>query len=181
MADREWVDVAKMNNMQNIKKWINKFIEGSSEFDSIHIDEIDIDFDRRLNGQSLLFYLNNFMQSIVSGLKEIPDSCGLKYAVIYVPLESGGELLIWRPECLLQLGSVFESPCLYLIRSNEIFDDSSEEYRRPLSILSLRGGGFRTIFRSFRNQEAIDNDWEFTNGIYIIYDFDVDGRISVNA
>lgn len=170
-----------MKNMQNIKTWINKFIEGPNEFVSIHIDEIDVNFDGRLNGQGLLFYLNSFMQSIVLELKEIPDPCGLKYAVIYVPLESGGELLIWRPECLLQLGSVFESPCLYLIRNNEIFDDSSEEYRRPLSILSLRGGGFRTIFRSFRNQEAIDNDWEFTSGIYIIYDIDADDRISLNV
>lgn len=69
----------------------------------------------------------------------------------------------------------YEPPSLYLLAKKELLFDnlSIEEYRCPIQLpsdfLLDKENKILSLFRCFRDQQSIENSWEFSTGVNLFY------------
>jgi hypothetical protein len=58
-----------------------------------------------------------------------------------------------------------EPPTIYLLKSDQFFDIANEDYRRTLVL--FEDSELICLFRSWRDDQAARQNWEFNNAIYV--------------
>jgi hypothetical protein len=155
-----------MTDFVKLDGWLINVSQSANQFDSLHFDEF---FESSLiEGRALVNCAEKILNYTLTAIRNFAKGHGVRFAVVYLPIGNTENVEFWNPDILARLNSVGEPPALYLLRSDHVFDEQSEEYRMPISLLFNSADVDLVMFRSFRNQEAIRNSWEFTSGIYMI-------------
>ncbi len=157
-----------MKKTENLNDWLARAIASQENVQTIHFDSLCNSIGHQSEGLELVRYAHTLLASTLQYLRSLPHEHGVKHVIVFLPVGVSDEFLIWSPENWKTLDCVEEPPSLYLMRDTQIFDDESEEYRRPLSMPIETQMPVRAIFRSFRDQEAMTHSWEFSSGIYLI-------------
>lgn len=157
-----------MNNFETVYDWLCHVTTGQRGVESIHLNRLEGDKCSQLAGIELIRYVRELLLSVVLQLRTSIAGHGVRQVVVFLPVDVTDELVHWTPDVWNGLDCAGEPPSLYVIRADQVFNDDCEEYRLPLAMPIEDCLGLKAIFRSFRDQESIENSWEFTNGIYII-------------
>lgn len=166
------MDAAKMKNFETVYEWLLQIVHGQRGVESVHLNRLDGGKCSQLAGLELVQYVREILLAVALRLQTSLAGHGVRQVVVFLPIDVTDELMLWTPEVWNRLTCADEPPSLYVIRDQQVFDDACEEYRRPVPMPVGEGQGVKAIFRSFRDQEAIDNSWEFTSGIYLIASLD---------
>ena len=172
VADRQRLEFAKMKKKENLNDWLARVMASQKNVETIHLDGLDENNGKQISGLELVRYAHAMLVSTLLFLRTLTYGHRVKHAMVFLPVGVSDEFLIWSPEIWKTLDCVEEPPSLYLLRDTQIFDDESEEYRRPISIPVETQTPLRAVFRSFRDQEAMANSWEFSSGVYLIASID---------
>ncbi|WP_146171866.1 hypothetical protein [Pseudoduganella armeniaca] len=162
------MEAAEVKKLETVHEWLCQVVPGQRDVESVHLNRIEGDKSSQLTGLGLIKYVYEILMSVVLQLQTLHGKHGVRQAVVFIPVAATDELVFWNPKIWGDVNCKDEPPSLYIIRENQIFDEDCEEYRRPLSVPINGGNGVKAIYRSFRDQEAIDNSWEFTSGVYLI-------------
>ncbi|MDX8525880.1 hypothetical protein RFM68_15310 [Mesorhizobium sp. MSK_1335] len=158
-----------MIRKSSVHRWLAQELSSGSKIKSTHFDEfIDYSPDKYSRNE-ILNYSIELIAEISGYISESFHLSGVKFIVVFIPLSVTADLKMWNEELLSFLGKPEEPPAVYVIFEDDIFGNESEEYRRPIEVLSqLEKSGVLAIFRSFRDRLSMTNEWEFTNGIYLV-------------
>jgi hypothetical protein len=162
------MDFAEMTRMYKLADWVQEFLQSSKEVDSIHFDELVEMSSNKASGFDLVSNAAVLLKSVTSQLNALFEDRGVRYVLVYLPLDVTDDILSWSSQLLLKAGHTFEPPSLYMLRRNYIFGDTSEEYRKPVEIPNISDENIRVLFHSSRSSEGILHSWEFYSGIYLI-------------
>ncbi|MGB9991947.1 hypothetical protein [Pseudoduganella rhizocola] len=157
-----------MKNFETVYDWLLQVVNGQRGVESVHLNRLDGDKCRQLAGLELVQYVREILLAVVLHLQTALAGHGVRQVVVFLPVDVTDELMFWTPEVWNGLNCADEPPSLYVICDQQVFDDDCEEYRRPVPMPVGGGHDVKAIFRSFRDQDAIDNSWEFTSGVYLI-------------
>ena len=157
-----------MIKAMNLNDWLGVAVASQKKVQTVHFDRLDICRSVQLAGIELVRQAQTVIASVQLFLRGITDEHGVKFVIVFLPLGISDEVSFWRPELWEKVDYDNEPPALYLLRDTEIFDDESEEYRCPVEVPVEGLISTRAVFRSFRNEEAMKNGWEFTSGIYLV-------------
>lgn len=166
------MDAAKMKNFETIYEWLRQVAIGQRGVESVHLNRLERGKCNQLAGIELIQYVREILLSVVLQLRTSSAGHGIRCVVVFLPVDVTDELMPWTPEVWDSLTCADEPPSLYVIRDEQVFNDDCEEYRRPVPMPLEDSHGLKAMFRSFRDQDAIDNSWEFTSGIYVIASLD---------
>ncbi len=161
-----------MKNFKIFNDWLSHAVAGQNKVESTHFDCIDGWKREQFSGLELVQYTQAMLVTALMFLRSLRYEHGVKHVVMFLPVAASDEALTWNPEIWNRVDCLEEPPSFYLLRDTQIFDDESEEYRRPIAMPIENRESIRAVFRSFRNVEAIKNEWEFTSGVYLIGDVD---------
>jgi len=161
-----------MKGVIDLNDWLGQISVSKMEIESIHFDSISGFECEKLSGVELVHCAYQLLQAVVIFVRSLADIHGIKHTMVFLPVGMSDELERWHVDIWNRLGCVDEPPSLYLLRDSQIFDENSEEYRCPIAVPIENEVLLRAVFRSFRNQEAIENSWEFSSGIYLIASID---------
>lgn len=162
----------KMKRFESVNEWLRQVATGQRSFESVHLDELEGGKYSQLAGLELVRYVRQILLSAVLQLRTSIAGHGIRRVVVYLPVDVTDELMPFTHEIWRDLACADEPPSLYVLRGEQVFDDDCEEYRRPVLLPIEDSHNLKAIFRSFRDQEDMDNSWEFTSGIYIIASLD---------
>lgn len=157
-----------MTKFATVHDWVCYAATGQHAVESIHLNRIDDGRCKELAGLDLVCYIQEILVAIVLQLRKNTFGHEVRHAVAFLPVGVTDDIRRWTPQIWESLDCTDEPPSLYLIRDQQIFNDDCEEYRRPILLPTGEYGALQAVFRSFRDQEAIENSWEFTAGIYVI-------------
>lgn len=166
------MDAAQMKYFETVYDWLRHVVAAQRGVESVHLNELEGGKCSQLAGIKLVQYVREILLSVVLQLRTSIAGHGVRQVVVFLPVDVTDELMSWTPDAWDNLACTDEPPSLYVIRDEQIFNDDCEEYRLPVPMPIDDCHGLKAIFRSFRDQEAIDNSWEFTSGVYIIASLD---------
>lgn len=155
-----------MMDFNKLELWLKEALRRAERFDSIHFDEF-CNCDS-LDGGVLVSFASQVLSHCVDSLRNSASGHGVRFVVVYISSGITEEIEFWNANVLQRMSSADEPPTLYLLRSEHVFDEQSEEYRVPVELDIVDLTADCVIFRSFRSQESIRNSWEFNSGMYLI-------------
>ena len=161
-----------MKNFETLYDWLRHVAAGQRGVESVHLNRLEGGKCSQLAGIELIQYVREILLSMVLQLQTSIAGHGVRQVVVFLPVGVTDELMHWTPNVWYGLGCSDEPPSLYVIRDEHVFNDDCEEYRLPVPMPIEDCHGLKAVFRSFRDQEAIDNSWEFTSGIYVVTSLD---------
>ena len=157
-----------MKKFIHLDDWLNQSLSSAENVATVHLDRIS-DFEiEGIVGLDLVRATYDLLNSAAAFMQRLAVIHNVRYVLLFLPLDTSSELMSWSPDFWNKLDCTAEPPSIYLIKDVQIFDEESEEYRCPIALPFEDRFRDRVVFRSFRNQEAIENSWEFTSGIYLI-------------
>ncbi len=166
MVDRQRMDVTKMTDFTKLEIWLNAALQRTERFDSIHFDEF---WEcNSFGGDVLVSFASQVVSHCLNFLQKFASGYEVRFVVVYLSAGITEEVEFWSENIIQRISGADEPPTLYLLRSEHVFDEESEEYRVPveLNIVDLKADC--VIFRSFRDRESIEKSWEFNSGLYFI-------------
>ena len=180
MAYKKWMEPT-MNRRKTLtpSEWVTQSIQDSkNDFMDAHFD-IFQDY-RSQRGLSLLTYACHVLIEARASAELLANEQKYFKPFIYLPFGYNLACVPWDSSNWIQLGekngqAIYEPPSLYLLAKRELLLASLdlEEYRFPLQFpsdfLLDEKNKIAALYRCFRDQQAIENDWEFAMGIYLFY------------
>lgn len=180
MALQKWVEYL-MNREKSLtpSEWVIQVIKDSKN------DFMDVHFDvfrgyENPKGLSLLEYAYNILIEARASTELMASKQKYFKPFIYLPLGDSHTLSCWHNSNWKKLGEknheiTYEPPSLYLLAKKELLFDnfSIEEYRCPIQLpsdfLLDKENKILSLFRCFRDQQSIENSWEFSTGVNLFY------------
>lgn len=158
-----------MRQRLKFPNWIDDLSGDARAIRSIHLDQLcEYDPDG-LKGKALAEYMVDLIDDFSEYVKYNKIfKKNETHIVIFIPLICTDELLLWNDRIYNEIGNDEEPASVYIYYGEDIFGNDLEEYRKPIDGSFKGRDGLLIIFRSFRDRNAIDNQWEFTNGIYLV-------------
>ncbi|WP_027997166.1 hypothetical protein [Sinorhizobium arboris] len=152
----------------SLLEWLNDaFEKPGGEPQSVHLDELDDWNPVKSSGTQYACEAYALLEEAARAVVMRPET-NWNSIVLYLPLGMTKDIAFWDQLLWDRVAEKPEPPSLYVVRSSWTFDETSEEYRRPLAPPFHVNFAVETIFRSFRDGEAVEKDWEFCSGIYAI-------------
>lgn len=161
-----------MKNFETVDDWLVQVAAGQRGVESVHLNQLEGGKCSQLVGMELVRYVREILLSVVLQLRTSLAGSEVRQAVVFLPVDVTDEQVRWTPDLWNDLACAGEPPILYVLRDEHVFNDDCEEYRLSVPMPIVDCHGLKAVFRSFRDQEAIDNSWEFTSGIYVIASLD---------
>jgi hypothetical protein len=162
-----------MKKLIHLNDWLSQAISSDKNVVTIHLNSISDCEIEGVVGLDLVRATYEILNSAVAFMQSLSSVHKVRHVILFLPLNTSSDLMNWSPDFWNKLDCIDEPSSIYLLRDVLIFDEESEEYRCPIILPFEDRFQYRAIFRSFRNQEAIENSWEFTSGIYLIADTDL--------
>jgi len=158
-----------MKTKLSLSSWLSdSILDGGSVVRCIHLDRLENKYSSNLVGIDLARFSYQLLLNVLSDLQKYFVNPVAQNAIVFLPLGVSDAIMEWEPEIWEKVSGKDEPPSLYIIKREQIFDDDMEEYHRPVRLPFDCASNVRAIFRSFRDDNAIRNSWEFTSGIYLI-------------
>jgi hypothetical protein len=135
--------------------------------------------------------VSRHLDELIANIPHVPNYgewCFVLFSEVVEYLRTAGErrTIIWiipvsisKKICsgerigLDDVESEFGPSTVYLFCGNQIFNETSEEYRRMISVPQLNRP-IKAMFRSWRDARSAEFNWEFNNDIYLWSIFDGD-------
>ena len=141
--------------------------KNSGGVSSYHFDEISEIKFKSISSANIISTSIDVLRSA----RDISEERSVKslWLSVYIPTGMSSEIERWSPEKINSIKLQSEPPSLHASSLHSLFDDSAEEYQRPI-IVSGQAAldfGMKCLFRSFRDAISMENEWEFSNGIYL--------------
>jgi hypothetical protein len=156
---------------QRIEKWIANNLKLVSIYNpvSIHIDDLlggDVKKSETISTSILAFL------TLVKRMQELEMPA--KPMLVILLINIGKKIKRAIPHNLVAIESQLdiEPPSLYLLDwSPAEYFETCEEYRSPLTFKLINNSidGIYIYYREFRYAMGIENNWEFSRGIYVGY------------
>lgn len=105
-------------------------------------------------------YYSDVLSSVARHFFESGD---IRIAILAIPLRVTKEVCLDAPEDFDVDLDALDAPIFYLHCDYDFFIEANEEYRKVIP----SKGNLRSAYRSWRGEEAAENDWEFENHIFI--------------
>lgn len=160
-------------------EWVVQSIkESKKDFMDIHFD-IFKDYENQ-KGVSLLKYACHILIEARSAATELKSKERFFKPFIHLPFGCHFTFIQWDNSNWIRLGkkngqAIYEPPSLYILAKRELLfaNLNMEEYRCPIKfpedLLFNEKNKILVLFRCFRDQQSLENSWEFSTGIHLHY------------
>jgi len=146
-------DSVPMLPLKPLEDWVERSIIAlqSEEYTAgAHFDELDINYNNKLQGYDLLNFSYSLAEKIFQIMKKY--DAGISW-LISIPIGVYDCLILEKQEVLTKLGKYYEPPSIYLLKSGLINNTSKEEYKRPIDSIQKSGFQLKSYFNSIEDSD----------------------------
>jgi hypothetical protein len=156
---------------ETFETWLLKgALESDREFESAHIDELDLPEEYRGRGLHLVGACGALLERGRVLLNAAPNARRIRFLMVFLPLQSSLNLSLWTDELWEHVGTENEPPTLYLMARDQILHEWDEDYRRPLDVPVSECPHVQALYRCWRTRNDMQHSWEFERGIFLALD-----------
>ena len=145
-------------NTQIVEQLLKNLASERGQNISRHFDELGVCEE----AYSIEFWRNGALSSLVRHLRDMGES---QTILVVYPLGYSENITCSGNHVIDLCRREQEPPTLYLIEGNSFYDEANEEYRLNVSL--FEDPILKCQFRSWRDDHAARNNWEFNNSVYV--------------